>query len=176
MGTNPSNFKGNKRPVEQVSWDDCLAFIDKLNAATGKTFRLPTEAEWEYAARGGNKSKSYKYAGSNNIKSVAWFAKNSLARGKNSQDYGTHEVATKHPNELGLYDISGNVDEWCHDWYGSYSNTLQTNPKGPNGGRGRVLRGGSWRTAARNCRSSVRGDDNPSGRCSYLGLRLVLSE
>jgi len=122
MGSNPSYFKGAKRPVEKVSWNDCQAFIRKLNELTGRSFRLPTEAEWEYAARGGNKSIGDKYAGGDNLGSVAWYEDNSGGT--------THNVGTKSPNELGLYDMSGNVWEWCQDWYDSYSSSAQTNPKG----------------------------------------------
>ena len=165
MGSNPSNFKGAKRPVESVSWEDCQEFIRKLNALTGKQFRLPTEAEWEYAARGGNRSQGYKYAGSDNLGSVAWFIANSSSQ--------THDVGQKSPNELGLYDMSGNVWEWCQDWYGSYSSSSQTNPAGPSSGSSHVLRGGSWDYYGR-CRSSDRGGDSPSYRDLNLGLRLAL--
>ena len=137
----------------------------KLNAITGKTFRLPTEAEWEYAARGGSKSKDYKYSGSNNIDDVAWYDGNS--------SYKTHEVGTKAPNELGLYDMSGNVWEWCSDWYGEYSSSTQTNPTGPTSGSYRVLRGGSWDSYAEFCRVSYRSSYTPADRYSYNGLRLV---
>ena len=135
MGSNPSEFPGNKRPVEKVSWYDCQEFIKKLNQQTGARFRLPTEAEWEFAARGGNRSNHTQYAGSRDIGAVAWYGDNSGS--------STHDVATKKPNELGLYDMSGNVWEWCNDWYGSFSSTSQTNPKGPSSGSNRMLRGGS---------------------------------
>ncbi len=167
MGSNPSNFTGNlQRPVDQVSWNECQTFISKLNQMTGKNFRLPTEAEWEYAARGGNRSQGYKYAGSNNIDEVAWYTSNSAST--------THPVATKSPNELGLYDMSGNVEEWCQDWYGSYSSDAQTDPSGPASGSLRVYRGGSWDGLARICRVSDRGHDAPSHTHDYLGLRLAL--
>ena len=165
MGNKPSKFKGDNLPVELVSWDDCQTFISKLNTATGKRFRLPTEAEWEYAARGGSKSRGYKYSGSNTIGDVAWYGSNSGSK--------THNVKTKQPNELGLYDMSGNVWEWCQDWYGSYRSRSKTNPTGPSSGSDRVYRGGSWIGLARNCRSSYRSGDMPSGRISYLGLRLA---
>ncbi|MBQ9363483.1 MAG: SUMF1/EgtB/PvdO family nonheme iron enzyme [Bacteroidaceae bacterium] len=166
MGSNPSNWKGDKLPVECVSWEDCQTFITKLNQQTGAKFRLPTEAEWEYAARGGKLSKGYKYSGSNTIKDVAWYDGNS----KNK----THEVATKRPNELGLYDMSGNVWEWCQDWYDGYSSSAQTNPTGASSGSSRVIRGGSWYCIARNCRSSIRDHITPSHRDFNLGLRLAL--
>ena len=165
MGNNPSNFKGNKKPVEKVSWDDCQEFVKKLNQLTGKNFRLPTEAEWEYAARGGNKSKGYKYSGSNTIDDVAWYTSNSGSK--------THDVKTKQANELGIYDMSGNVWEWCQDWYGSYNSGSQTNPTGPSSGSSRVCRGGSWFNGARYCRVSNRNCYFPDGSFSYLGLRLV---
>lgn len=137
MGDNPSHFKGGSLPVEYVSWDDCQEFLKQLNRKTGKTFRLPTEAEWEYAARGGRKSQGLKYAGSNDIDEVAWYDGNSGNK--------THPVKQKAANELGLYDMSGNVREWCQDWYaGSYSSSPQTNPTGPSSGSGRVSRGGGW--------------------------------
>ena len=144
MGSNLSNFKGDNLPVENVSWNDVQEFLRKLNAMTGKNYRLPTEAEWEYAARGGKNSSGYKYSGSNSIGNVAWFDGNSGSR--------THAVGTKSPNELGIYDMSGNVWEWCQDWYGSYSSSSQRNPHGSNSGSDRVDRGGSWGSDTRNCR------------------------
>ena len=166
MGSNPSYNKGSNLPVEQVSWEDCKEFVLKLNESTGKSFRLPTEAEWEYAARGGNKSKGYKYAGSNTIGDVAWYDDNSEGK--------THAVKTKQANELGLYDMSGNVYEWCEDWYGSYSSNAQTNPKGPSSGSYRVNRGGSWYGDAGYCRVSLRYDNSPLNRYRNVGLRLAL--
>lgn len=168
MGTNPSEFKGAKRPVEKVSWDDCQEFIRKLNAKTGKNFRLPTEAEWEYAARGGSKSQGYKYSGSNSLSDVAWYDKNSYDKGKNSPDYGTHTVATKSPNELGIYDMSGNVWEWCQDrWYNYDGSATEYSSS-------RVVRGGSWYSFAGACRLAHRGGSLPDGRGCDLGLRLAL--
>ena len=167
MGNNPSNFKGENLPIENVSWNDCQEFISKLNSITGKTFRLPTEAEWEYAARGGNKSRGYQYSGSNNLFDVAWYRDNS---GKK-----THAVGTKQPNELGIYDMSGNVWEWCQNWYGEYSRPSLTNPTGANSGSRRVYRGGSWNNDVWGCRSSCRYDYTPGYR-NCIGLRLVLSE
>lgn len=148
MGSNPSNWLGDNLPVETVTWNDCQTFISKLNQLTGKTFRLPTEAEWEYAARGGNKSQGYKYSGSNTIDDVAWYYSNSSRK--------THEVGMKKPNELGLYDMSGNVCEWCQDWYDDYTSSAQTNPKGPSSGYLRVIRGGGWFFDASLCRVSCR--------------------
>ena len=169
MGSNPSYNSGYpQRPVETVSWNDCQEFITKLNNLTGKNFRLPTEAEWEYAARGGNKSKGYKYSGSNTIDNVAWYTSNSSSQ--------THDVKTKQANELGIYDMSGNVYEWCQDWYGSYSRGSQTNPTGPSSGSDRVLRGGGWNFSARRCRVSLRHGNSPDGRYFSYGLRLSLSQ
>ena len=166
MGSNPSYFKGSNLPVERVSWEDCQEFISRLNSLTGENFSLPTEAEWEYAARGGNKSKGYKYSGSNNIDHVAWCY--------GSISGNTHAVKQKQANELGLYDMSGNVYEWCLDWYGSYSSGSQTNPIGPSSGEYRVLRGGSWHLNPRGCRVSSRNDSRPGTRIGCYGLRVCL--
>ena len=168
MGTNPSypSFKGDNHPVTQVSWADCQKFIKKLNEKAGQKFRLPTEAEWEYAARGGNKSKGYKYAGSNYVEDVAWFAYNSGSK--------THPVKGKKPNELGLFDMSGNVWEWCQDWWGSYSNSEQTNPKGLLSGSSRVDRGGGWSDTSGSCRVSYRDCTAPAYTSRSLGFRLAL--
>ncbi len=175
MGSNPSDFTGNlQRPVEQVSWYDCQTFIIKLNQLTGANFRLPTEAEWEYAARGGNRSQGYKYSGSNTIGNVAWYYDNAYSVDSGSSNYGTHPVATKAPNELGLYDMSGNVGEWCQDWYGSYSSGAQTNPTGPTSGSNRVPRGGGWSAYAGGCRVSYRIFGSPSDTYPSRGLRLAL--
>jgi len=164
---NSYDGKGNDYPAYNISWDDCQEFIRKLNQLTGKTFRLPTEAEWEYAARGGNKSRGYKYAGSNNINDVAWCGENG--------DYKIHTVKTQQPNELGLYDMSGNVNEWCSDWYGNYSSTSQTDPSGPSTGSLRVLRGGgSWGSTDSQCSVSSRDSNLPSENYKVCGLRLVL--
>ena len=170
MGSNPShNKQGGDYPVENVSWFDCQEFVKKLNARTGMQFRLPTEAEWEYAARGGDRSKGYKYAGSDNLDEVGWYD-------GNSGNY-THQVGEKKPNELGLYDMSGNVYEWCQDWYyyRYYRDEAQTNPAGPRSGGGRVLRGGCYWSNARCCRVSYRGLSGPGDRNGNFGLRLVLS-
>ena len=169
MDNNPSYFKGDNLPVEQVSWDDCQKFINKLNDITGRKFRLPTEAEWEYAARGGKKSRGYQYSGSNKISDVAWYSSNS--------EHKTQPVGLKLANELGLYDMSGNVDEWCFDRFGFYSALSQTNPLGADDGICRVYRGGSWEQTAGFCRSSDRSNYGTSKNRIYnLGFRLALSE
>ena len=169
MGSNPSGFKGdNQRPVESVNWNDCQEFIKELNRLTGKKFRLPTEAEWEYAARGGKYSKDYvyKYSGSNNADEVAWYRDNS--------GYETHPVKTKKANKLGLYDMTGNVWEWCNDRYGGYQRYSQTNPTGPSEGEYRVLRGGSYGSDDWFVRVSNRCRSTPDNRYGSYGLRLAL--
>ena len=166
MGSNPSWFKGDNLPVENVSWNDCQEFIRKLNDLTGQNFRLPTEAEWEFACRGGINSGGYRYSGSDYIDDVAWYDDNSRET--------THPVAKKLPNELGIYDMSGNVWEWCNDWYGFYCSGAQINPKGPCDGLNRVYRGGSWGYYGWCCRSSLRNCDSPGYHSVYLGLRLAL--
>ncbi len=172
MNNNPSYFKGDNLPVESVSWDDAQEFIKKLNRITGKNFRLPTEAEWEYAAKGGVKTHgraSYTYAGSNNIDEVAWYGSNSGSK--------THTVAQKKANALGLYDMSGNVWEWCSDRYGSayYQNSPRHNPQGPSSGSYRVLRGGCWYNLAQSCRSADRDYGSPGNSYYGLGFRLASS-
>ena len=157
---------GGNYPMYYISWEECQTFISRLNSLTGRSFRLPTEAEWEFAARGGNQSRGYKYSGSNSLGNVAWNTDNSGNE--------THPVKQKSPNELGLYDMSGNVWEWCQDCYGSYSSSSQTNPTGASSGSYRVYRGGSWGNDAGDCRVSVRNDYAPDARGDYLGLRLVL--
>ena len=166
MGSNPSNFTGNmQRPVEKVTWNDCQTFISKLNQLTGETFRLPTEAQWEYAARGGNQAQGRLYSGSNTIDDVAWYTSNSSST--------THPVKTKAPNELGIYDMTGNVWEWCSDWNGAYSSAAQTNPTGPATGSERVFRGGSWFHYAAYCRVANRSNNTPASSNFDLGLRLA---
>jgi len=183
MGSNPSKFKKNAKqsytvlfaeednfPVENVSYMMVQEFIEKLNAKTGKRYRLPTEAEWEYAARGGNKSKGYIYSGGNYIDDVAWHSGNSQGK--------THAVGGKEPNELGVYDMSGNVWEWANDWKGAYSSSDETNPKGPNKGgidNDRVFRGGSWNYNAKNCRVSKREKASQDYKAPHGGFRLARS-
>lgn len=169
MGNNPSCVKGNQLPVEQVSWDDCQEFIKRLNSLTGKSFSLPTEAQWEFAARGGNKSRGFLYSGSNILDEVAWYDGNS-----NSQ---IHQVATKKANEIGLYDMTGNVWEWCNDWYDGdyYEYSPQNNPQGPASGDGsRVKRGCAWNCLAWCCRVPYRGSYYPDDRDYDIGFRLSL--
>jgi hypothetical protein len=153
MGNNPSKFSGSNNPVEQVSWNDVQEFIKKLNAMTGRNYRLPTEAEWEYAANEGKRNSSYEYSGSNTLSSVGWYGDNS--------GNTTHPVGQKSPNSLGLYDMSGNVWEWCQDCYDSSCSY-------------RVIRGGSWYYDASNCRVAHRYGNAPSYRYGNLGFRLVL--
>lgn len=157
---------GDDFPAYFISYEDVQQFISQLNSLTGAQFRMPTEAEWEYAARGGSKSKGYQYSGSNNIGDVAWYEGNS---GKK-----THAVKTKKANELGLYDMSGNVYEWCSDWMGNYTSSSTVDPTGADSGSYRVYRGGSWYCAARLCRVAIRGGSSPSDRGS-IGFRLALS-
>ena len=165
MGSNPSDEKGDDLPVTNVSWNDVQAFIQKLNTQTGKQYRLPTEAEWEYAARGGIRSKGYKYSGSNDLNEVAWCDADS--------NTGVRLVGQKKPNELGLYDMSGNVFEWCQDRYGEYTSSVQVNPKGPKTGKWRILRGGSWVFIPQYCRVALRNNFHPETRYNFLGFRLA---
>ena len=174
MGDNPSEFKGGRLPVENVSWNDCQKFLENLNhqlRLMGKDlYRLPTEAEWEYAARGGKYARKTEYAGSGELKEVGWFGY--YGEEKNMHNW-TETSGLRVPNELGLYDMSGNVREWCWDWYGDYSNTSLKNPHGPDSGEYRVLRGGSWIDDAVYCRVAGRNDDLPDCRSLYYGLRLA---
>jgi formylglycine-generating enzyme required for sulfatase activity/tRNA A-37 threonylcarbamoyl transferase component Bud32 len=167
MESNPSYFiKCDQCPVESVSWDDVQQFISKLNSMTGKIYRLPTEAEWEFAARGGNQSRGYEYSGSDDISAIAWYDENS--------GYKTHPVGQKQANELGIFDMAGNVWECCSDWYGDYSSSFQRNPGGPSSGQGRVDRGGSVGSDPQGCRGANRNYGNPVSRFNTLGFRLVL--
>lgn len=167
MGTKPSNFVGDNLPVEKVSWNDAQIFITELNRQTKKNYRLPTEAEWEFASKGGISSKGYTYSGGNTLGEVAWYVDNSSRT--------THAVATKKANELGLYDLTGNVSEWCSDWYASYSSEVQTDPTGPNSGFYRVIRGSSWGAASSYCNVTNREGTMPEFKFSNLGFRLALS-
>ncbi|MBQ8760902.1 MAG: formylglycine-generating enzyme family protein [Bacteroidales bacterium] len=156
---------GNDYPMYCVSWEEAKEFCRRLSQQTGKTYRLPTEAEWEYAARGGKKTQNTKYAGGYSLDYVGWYTSNSGGK--------THAVGTKNANELGIYDMSGNVWEWCEDWYGDYSSGSQTNPAGPSSGSDRVLRGGGWNGSARSCRVSSRNYDSPGERFNFSGFRVV---
>lgn len=170
MKTTPSNFKdaGKDAPVERVSWEDCQAFINELNGkkSTPQEFRLPTEAEWEYACRGGKQSKNFEYSGSGNLDEVAWLKDNSGGK--------THPVGKKKSNELGLYDMSGNVWEWCNDWFGDYPKEVEKDPQGAKSGSNRVVRGGSWRADVGYCRCARRECHTPLDRYDDLGFRLCL--
>jgi len=183
MEDNPSNFKGDDRPVESITWYQAVEFCNKLSQKEGLTpvyticdkevscnwdadgYRLPTEAEWEFAARGGNQSKHFQFSGSNDKDEVAWYHENSNDR--------THPVGSKLPNELGIYDMSGNIVEWCWDWYGSYSSTVQINPRGATSGSRRVDRGSSWYYYGIFCRVAFRHSRNPDNDFDDYGFRLV---
>ena len=184
MGSNPSYFKGDYLPVEQVSWDDCQEFFKKLNQKTGKRYRLPTEAEWEFAARGGAFSKGFQYAGSNDLDEFGWYWENSGDKNLSGQwkselitknNCRTHPVGRKKANELGLFDMSGNVWEWCANWYDKYPSSAQTNPVGPTSGSDRVLRGGSWYNDAQDCRVAYRSFNSPKDRFNGISFRLASS-
>ena len=168
MGTNPAHFQGNDLPVENVSWDDCSRFISRLNELTGMMFRMPTEAEWEYAAKGGKYSCGYDFSGSNYVSSVAWYAMNS--------NNTTHDVGRKRPNELGIYDMSGNVAEWCSDYYDHdyYRYSDRDNPSGPNNGVNKVNRGGSWLMSQPYLLTNVRNVNKPEEKNAAIGLRLAM--
>jgi formylglycine-generating enzyme required for sulfatase activity len=172
MGDNPSRFKGEKRPVEGVSWEDAQKMLPRLNQQSGEDFRLPAEAEWEYAARGGRHSQGYKYAGSDRLKQVGWYRENS--------DGETREVGRLLANELGIHDMSGNVYEWCQDWYDDESYAachkrgLVENPQGPDTGTRRVLRGGGYFGYPLRCRAVDRDRYRPEFRGGGIGFRLVL--
>ena len=175
MGENRSFFLGYNQPVNLVSYQDVTTFISRLNLITGLSFNLPTEAEWEYAARGGKKTKGYKYAGSNNLRAVAWFGQKENETFDNGNSEGrSHMVATKQPNEIGLYDMSGNLWEWCRDYYGDYPTDAQTNPTGPKEGKYRVVRGGSYYSRATYCRVSTRSANTPESRLTHTGFRISM--
>lgn len=166
MGSNPSQVQGDKLPVTDVSWDEAIEFINVLNMKTGLNYRLPTEAEWEYAARGGCMTNSSLYSGSSVLSASGWYYSNSSSV--------VHDVAGKYPNELGLYDMSGNVREWCLDWMEYYTSNSAKNPIGPSEGDLKINRGGSWATPSVNCRNTYRHADSPTSAASDLGFRLVL--
>ena len=165
MGSNPSNFKGGANPVEQVNWHDAVAFCEKLSAKTGINIYLPTEAQWEYACRAGSTGI---FSGTGRVDQMGWYGGNSGGK--------THPVGQKRPNAWGLYDMHGNVWEWCADWYGEdyYANASDDDPQGPSSGTNRVLRGGSWSSYPRSCRSADRAGFDPSIRYDGIGFRVVL--
>lgn len=166
MGNNPSVFKGKKNPVESVTWEECQAFISRLNSLTGMKFRFPREAEWEFAARGGTKGLGYQFAGTNDVEEAVWCTVNS--------SNCSHPVGQRKPNELGLYDMSGNVWEWCQDWFAEYSEITKTDPVGPTNGMLKIVRGGSWLSSGRSCRVSNRHYSSPTDKDNNIGLRLAL--
>ncbi len=169
MGRNPSDFKGCPTcPIEQISWNEIQKFITKLNALTGKNYRLPTEAEWQFAAQGGNLSKGYKYSGDTAVSNVAWYCENNCKT--------TKPVGSKQPNELGIYDMSGNAVELCSDWYDKdyYEKSPTENPKGPAEGTAKVMRGGSWEDHEDRCRVSKRDKVTLDERCYHAGFRLAM--
>ena len=168
MGNNPSIHQGENLPVENVSWNQVQEFIKLLNQKSGLNYRLPTEAEWEYAAKGGAKSQNNKFSGYSVLAACGWYYSTS--------ESSTHEVGKKYPNELGLYDMSGNVREWCNDWFDYYTTAKVNNPQGPNSGNMKINRGGSWSTPAINCRNCYRHTDFPNEGSHDLGFRLALSE
>jgi len=168
MGANPSFFKGDNLPVDTVSWDDAQEFCKRLSQKEGRTYRLPTEAEWEYAARGGSHGHGTEYAGSGNLDEVAWYDGNSGRK--------PHPVGQKKPNELGLYDMSGNVWEWCFDWVGSYASGSVTDPVGPDSGSYRIIRGGGYLFVPSNCRVASRcSSGRPSIAKAFVGFRVALA-
>ena len=167
-GDDPATNIGLNKPVGTVSWNDCNTFITRLNQLTGEHFRMPTEAEWEYAARGGRLNSGYKYSGSDNVDEVAWYCENT--------DNTSQPVKQKQPNQLGIYDMSGNVHEWCSDIYELYPETAQTNPRGAENGPEHIIRGGAYLNTTNYCRVSYRFYYCPSQKSSYVGLRLAMSK
>lgn len=193
MAYNPSWFKEAERPVEKVSWFDAVEFCNRLSRLEGlrpaytidgtrvqwdrsaNGYRLPTEAEWEFAARGAGDGSDFRYAGSNNVDEVAWYVRNAHDRGRTNLDFGTHKVATRKPNSLGIYDLSGNVWEWCWDWDGPFEAKEQENPAGPPTGSGRVSKGGSWFHSHREAMPGRRWVDGPYLSYFFQGFRLARS-
>ena len=171
MGVNLSKRQGcGDCPVEEVSFTDVQAFLVRLNQLTGRRYRLPTSAEWEFAARGGNRSKGYKYSGSDDIDEVAWYGGEFID--------STHRVGGKRPNELGIFDFSGNVEEWCGDWFdpnGAFRQGAEANPRGPASGVGRVIRGGSWGERPDQCGVLGSRIGYPNDRNAHVGFRLALA-
>lgn len=174
MGRNPSKYKGARLPVEHVEWKSCQEFIKRLNVMTGMCFRMPTEAEWEFAARGGNKSRGFTYSGGNNLDEVAWYHNNTFKKGEADPDFGTHPVGQKLPNELGLYDMTGNVWEWCGDCYDNQGSSLLTDADGNALWSYNVSRGGGWMSAAGYCRVYRRIISPPTHSREFVGFRLAL--
>jgi len=175
MGYTPDGHDGDDQlPAMSLAWSECQTFIAKLNELTGRVFRLPTEAEWEFAARGGNKSNGYLYSGSNDVNDVAWYSVNAVDVGEEDPDFGPHPVASKAPNELGLYDMSGNAYEWCQDYYGYYEARPQTDPQGPTDGYRRIFRGGSWIYNAAHSRVTYRNSYPASSAFVCHGMRLAM--
>lgn len=176
MGSDPSSNSGcDDCPVEQVSWNDVQEFLQKLRAQTGQNYRLPTEAEWEFAARGGNRSRGYLYSGGDDIDEVAWYSENYSTGNTHGARKTTRPVGGKAPNELDLYDMSGNVYEWCSDWYDDYPSKKQVDPQGPKRGSDRVFRGGGWGHDPQDCRAAYRAYWYPTGRNGVVGFRLARS-
>lgn len=184
MGNNPSEHIGMRHPVNYVTWNDCKAFASILSFITGKTFRLPTEAEWEYAAKGGKKSKGYLYSGSNNLDEVAWYVVNSgdeIIEDKtyflgNKNNNRTHEVKTKKPNELGIYDMSGNVTEWCEDGFSNYDYGNFIDPLGVSNKDSKVKKGGDYDSRSRHCRNTFRVGFETTFCMGSYGFRLIMEE
>ncbi len=174
MGNNPSIHIGTRLPVESVNWNNCQEFIKRLNDMTGMCFRLPTEAEWEFAARGGNKSKGFMYSGGNNLDELAWYRNNTYKKGESDSDFGTHPVGQKQPNELGLYDMTGNVWEWCGDCYDSEGTSRLLDPDGNPRWHYYAYRGGGWKSPAGYCCVSRRIISPPTNIGESLGFRLAL--
>ena len=177
IGENKSCFQGDpQRPVERISWKECQQFIKKLNKKTGRKYRLPTEAEWEYAAKGGQESRGYKFAGSDKLIEVAWYIDECGKKDDHDQSYGTRVVGQKLPNELGLHDMSGNLRCWCSDWFDPkyYHRSPSHNPTGPKSGKRKVLRGGSWLAPPTFCDVSFRSGNRPETGSYQDGFRLVI--